>query len=389
MPTKAFQVNGSKKRIGLVLSGGGSRGAYQAGVLKAAGEIAAGAGIEWPFQIITGLSAGALNCAHLSASVDDLEVASSGLSDVWAELTADRVFRTDAASFTSIGARWLAGVASGGFARSKKPDALVDTTPLRDLIASRLDPGIIDDNINKGRLYAACVSATEYATSRGVSFVHGHPEIHMWRKVRSIALAQRFRAEHIMASSAIPLLFPAIKIGQRHYGDGCLRNLTPLLPAIELGASRIFVISVRRETQLDEAPRPGCEGASAGRVLSVILNAVLMDGLESDLDYLTRINRIVNEVDSEESRYRQIPFLMIRPSKDIALIAMEHAKAMPPLVRFLTRGLGPLSQSAELISYLLFHPDFCRALINLGYSDGMAQAPQIEAFLKSEGDPAP
>ena len=114
-----------------------------------------------------------------------------------------------------------------------------------------------------------------------------------------------------------------------------------------------------------------------------------MDGLESDLDDLTRINRIVNEVDSEESRYRQIPFMMIRPSKDIALMAMEHAKAMPPLVRFLTRGLGPLSQSAELISYLLFHPDFCRALINLGYSDAMAQAPQIEAFLKGEGDPAP
>ena len=374
----------TQQRSGLVLSGGGSRGAYQAGVLKAAGEIADGAGIEWPFKIITGLSAGALNCAHLASSKVDLTTASSELASVWADLTADRVFRTDAASISVIGGRWLSGLISGGVTRSKRPDSLVDTKPLYDLISSRLDPNIIDQNIASGRLYAACVSATEYATSRGVSFIHGHPDIELWRKARSMALAQRFRVEHIMASAAIPMLFPAVKIGQRHYGDGCLRNLTPLLPAIEMGATRLFVVGVRREMQIDEAPRPGSEGASAGRVLSVILNAVMMDGLESDLEYLGRINRIVSEVDANESRYRQIPFLMIRPSKDIAAIAIEHASAMPPLVRYLTRGLGPISQTAEFISYLLFQPDFCRALINLGYSDAMAEAPEIEAFLKAE-----
>lgn len=370
------------------MSGGGSRGAYQAGVLKAAGEIAEGAGIEWPFKIITGLSAGALNCAHLASSENDLAVTSTDLASVWADLTADQVFRTDAASLSSIGGRWLAGLLSGGAARTKKPDALLDTQPLRDLIAARLDQSAIDKNISRERLYAACVSATEYATSRGVSFIHGHPEIHEWRKVRNFALAQRFRIEHIMASSAIPMLFPAIKIGQRHYGDGCLRNLTPLLPAIEMGATRLFVIGVRREMQIDDVPRPGSEGASAGRVLSVILNAVMMDGLESDLESLTRINRLVRdlspELNEDELRYRNIPFLMIRPSKDIAAIAIEHAAAMPTLVRYLTRGLGPISQTAEFISYLLFQPDFCRALINLGYSDGMAQAQEITAFLKAE-----
>lgn len=381
MPIKKGHI---QQRSGLVLSGGGSRGAYQAGVLKAAGEIADGAGIEWPFKIITGLSAGALNCAHLASSKADLATASSELASVWADLTADRVFRTDAASISVIGGRWLSGLISGGVTRSKRPDSLVDTKPLYDLISSRLDPNIIDQNIASGRLYVACVSATEYATSRGVSFIHGHPDIELWRKARSMALAQRFRVEHIMASAAIPMLFPAVKIGQRHYGDGCLRNLTPLLPAIEMGATRLFVVGVRREMQIDEAPRPGSEGASAGRVLSVILNAVMMDGLESDLEYLGRINRIVSEVDANESRYRQIPFLMIRPSKDIAAIAIEHASAMPPLVRYLTRGLGPISQTAEFISYLLFQPDFCRALINLGYSDAMAEALEIEAFLKAE-----
>lgn len=370
------------------MSGGGSRGAYQAGVLKAAGEIADGAGIEWPFKIITGLSAGALNCAHLASSENDLAVTSTDLASVWADLTADQVFRTDAASLSSIGGRWLAGLLSGGAARTKKPDALLDTQPLRDLIAARLDQSAIDNNISRERLYAACVSATEYATSRGVSFIHGNPEIKEWRKVRNFALGQRFRVEHIMASSAIPMLFPAIKIGQRHYGDGCLRNLTPLLPAIEMGATRLFVIGVRREMQIDDVPRPGSEGASAGRVLSVILNAVMMDGLESDLESLTRINRLVRdlspELNEDELRYRNIPFLMIRPSKDIAAIAIEHAAAMPTLVRYLTRGLGPISQTAEFISYLLFQPDFCRALINLGYSDGMAQAQEITAFLKAE-----
>jgi len=368
----------------LVLSGGGSRGAYQAGALKAIGEIAAGAGHEWPFKIVTGLSAGALNCAHLVSSKQSIEITSSELTDIWANITADRVFRTDPASISSIGARWLAGVASGGVARTKKPASLVDTTPLRDLIASRLNANAIDHNITSGRLRAACVSATEYATSRGVSFIHGHRDVPLWRKTRTVSIAQRFRTEHIMASSAIPLLFPAIKIGHRHYGDGCLRNLTPLLPAVELGATRVMVIGVRREAQVDELPRTGSEGASAGRVLSVILNAVLMDGLEADVETLNKINGFVTEIPAATSRYRKIPFLMIRPSKDIAAIAMDFAAEMPPLVRYFTRGLGPLSQSAEFISYLLFQPEFCRALIDLGYSDAMAQASRIEAFLRDE-----
>ena len=377
--------SGHQHLNGLVLSGGGSRGAYQAGALQAIGEIAAGAGIEWPFQIVTGLSAGALNCAHIVSSRHSIEAASSELAGIWADLTADKVFRTDPASISSIGARWLAGVASGGVARTKKPDSLVDTTPLRDLIAGRLNANAIDHNITSGRLRAACVSATEYATSRGVSFVHGHRDAPLWRKTRTVSIAQRFRTEHIMASSAIPLLFPAIKIGHRHYGDGCLRNLTPLLPAIELGATRLMVIGVRREAQVDELPRTGSEGASAGRVLSVILNAVLMDGLESDVETLNKVNRLVTEVPGTTSRYREIPFLMIRPSKDIAALAIEYSAEMPALVRYFTRGLGPLSQSAEFISYLLFQPEFCRALIQLGYSDTMARATDVAEFLRGEG----
>ena len=369
---------------GLVLSGGGSRGAYQAGVLKAAGEIAAGAGIEWPFEICTGLSAGAINCAHLVSSKDGLQETAADLAGIWSELTSDHVFRTDPASLSSIAARWLAGVATGGATQGKKPQSLVDTEPLRDLIASRLDAAAIDHNIARGRLHAACVSATEYATSRGVSFIQGHPSIPLWRKARTISMAQRFRVEHVMASSAIPLLFPGIKIGHRHYGDGCLRNLTPLLPAIEMGASRLFVVGVRREMDIDDVPRPGSEGATAGRVLSVILNAVLMDGLEADLDYLSRLNRLVDEVNQPGIKYRKIPFMMIRPSKDIAALAIECAEVMPAFVRYLTRGLGPIAQTAELISYLLFHPEFCRALINLGYSDAMALAPAIEQFMRGD-----
>ncbi|MEY4631036.1 MAG: hypothetical protein RIQ81_1156 [Pseudomonadota bacterium] len=358
-------------------------------MLKAAGEIAAGAGIEWPFHICTGLSAGAINCAHLVSSKDSLAETSADLAALWSELTSDHVFRTDPASLSGIAARWLAGVATGGATQTKKPQSLVDTEPLRDLIASRLDAAQIDQNIARGRLHGACVSATEYATSRGVSFIQGHPSIPLWRKARSLAIGQRFRVEHVMASSAIPLLFPGVKIGHRHYGDGCLRNLTPLLPAVEMGASRLFVVGVRREMDIDDVPRPGSEGASAGRVLSVIINAVLMDGLEADLDYLKRLNRLVDEVgESYEGknpfRYRKIPFLMVRPSKDIAAIAIEHASVMPPLVRYLTRGLGPIGQTAELISYLLFHPEFCRALINLGYADAMAAAPQIESFLRGD-----
>lgn len=373
-------------QIGLVLSGGGSRGAYQAGVLKATAEISEKTGINWPFQIITGLSAGALNAIHLASASRSFKDSTLSLSEIWRNITAEQVFRTDPASLTGIGARWITGLASGGLARSRKPDALLDTEPLRDLIEKRLKPEALEANIASGRLKAVCISATEYASSRGVSFVQAADSVPLWHKKRTRAQPTRIQTDHIMASAAIPLLFPAVKIDSHHYGDGCLRNLTPLLPAVEMGADRLFVVGVRQDIEPDEPPHPGWEGASAGRVLSVLINAVLMDGLEADIDYLTRVNKVVAAAKKSlsPSGHRTIPFLVIQPSRDLAEIALEHAESMPILVRYLTRGLGPLNQTAEFISYLLFDPGYCQALHDLGYNDAMARADEIQKFLRAD-----
>lgn len=370
--------------VGLVLSGGGSRGAYQTGVIKATAEIAARMGQDWPFQIITGLSAGALNAVHLASTSKSLQDSASGLAEIWGQMTAEQVFRTDPASLTGIGARWVTGLASGGLARTKKPDALLDTEPLRGLVESRLRPDAIEENIVDGRLRAICISATEYASSRGVSFVQAAEDVPLWHKKRTRGERTIIQVDHIMASAAIPLLFPAIKIDSHYYGDGCLRNLTPLLPAVEMGAERLFVVGVRQDIPGDIAIQPSWDGASAGRVLSVLINAVLMDGLEADIDYLTRVNKVVSAMrgKSDTVVHRHIPFLLIQPSRDLAEVALEHADSMPVLVRYLTRGLGPLNQTAEFISYLLFDPGYCQALLNLGYNDAMARALEIEEFLR-------
>ena len=372
------------RRIGMVLSGGGARGAYQAGVLKAVGQICKIEGLDWPFKIITGLSAGAVNCTYLASSSSDFYESSSSLANIWSELVADDVFRTDPASLSAIGARWISAIATGGMAISKKPQSLVDTSPLRRLVTRYLDSDTIEKNIEAGKYDAVCVSATNYATSRGVSFVHGGSNQKLWNKPRNHAVAQRIRPDHVLASAAIPLLFPAVKIGNTYYGDGCLRNLTPLNPAIKLGADKIFIIAVRREMKINDPVSPGKEGASAGRILSVLLNAVLLDGLESDLDNLTAINQLITHYGCSIERLREIPFFMMRPSKDIAEIAVNFAYAIPPFVRYLTHGLGPFEQTAEMISYLLFEPSFCRALIELGYTDAMAEAQSISRFLKND-----
>lgn len=373
----------SDHSVGLVLSGGGARGAYQAGVLKALGQICRVRNIKWPFQIMTGLSAGAINCAYLACSPEDFYRTTDTLSKIWSEIRADDVFRTDPASLSHIGVRWVSAVMTGGFALSDKPQSLVDTTPLRKLISRFLSADAIQKNIEQKKFEAVCVSATEYASSRCVSFVQSNGGKSLWEKPARYAVAANLKPDHVMASSAIPVLFPAIKIDSKFYGDGCLRNLTPLSPALRLGAYKLFVIGVRKDLHTDSPTPVSRNGASAGRILSVLLNAVLMDGLESDLENLQTINHLLGHFNSTTDTLRTVPIFIMRPSTDIAELALGFTDAISPLVRYLTHGLGPMQQTAEMISYLLFEPEFCRSLIELGHADTMAQAEDIGAFLES------
>lgn len=370
----------SKKKIGLVLSGGGARGAYQAGVLKAIGEMCRIQNQPWPFQIMTGLSAGAINCTYLASHSEDFYTASKDLSEIWAELRSDDIFRTDAASLSTIGARWISTVMTGGWAGSEKPQSLVDTSPLHQIITRYLKPDVVDQHITNKKFESLCISATEYSSSRCVSFVQTQNLSTLWNKSRGFAIHEKINPDHVLASSAIPLLFPAVRIGSRFYGDGCLRNITPLSPSIKLGSDKLLVIGVRHSSNGMEGPHGMSEGATAGRILSVLLNAVLMDGLESDLEFLKTINHLTPGNSSTTCDFRKIPVLVLRPSSDIAQIAIAYTNTISPFIRYLTRGLGPLRETAEMISYLLFERNFCRALLELGHSDALERATEIVDF---------
>ena len=283
-----------------------------------------------------------------------------------------------------IGVKWATGLISGGISSSLRVHSLVDTSPLRTLLEKHIKLDRIKRNIQEGKLKAVALTATDYATSLSVTFTQGDESTSPWKANRRIGVAANITIDHVMASSAIPLVFPAIKIGERFYGDGCLRNMAPLSPAIHLGVDKLLVIGVRRDTPQDEEPRPGSIGATAGRVISVLINSVMLDGTEIDLEYLEKINRLIgtNPVNSAGRQLRKIDVLSIKPTVDIAKLALEKSDSMPKFLRFLVKGLGPESETAELISYLLFEPEYCTELLNLGCKDAMANADKIAEFIE-------
>jgi NTE family protein len=267
--------------------------------------------------------------------------------------------------------------------------ALLDTAPLRELLQNNLDFPKIQSHIQSGALTALAVTAVDYHSSMAATFVQGNENLPSWVSSRRYSERTEIHSDHIMASAAIPLLFPPVEILGRHYGDGCLRNLAPLSPSIHLGAEKILVIGVRRDTEILEAQnkvsRP--ESPSLAKVINTLLNAVLLDGIEIDVDRLKKINQFMSQVpDKIQDRvnFRKVDFVWIRPSVDIGQLAFEHADKLPRFIRYLMRGLGPSEDSKEMISYLLFDPVFCRKLIELGYVDAMNQKEDIERLLTQD-----
>ena len=387
-PDKSNSGAASDQRPGLVLSGGGARGAYQAGALKAIAQIAGKMGKKHPFPIITGVSAGAVNAAYMGVYADHIKGAAHLLTALWGSIHTENIFRTDPISFSQIGLRWASGLVSGGVKKTRI-HSLLDTQPLRQLLTKHLKLPRVQSNIDSGVLRALAITATDYATSLGITFVAGNSEITPWQRSRRSGILADLSVEHVMASAAIPLLFPAVQLEDRWYGDGCLRNMAPLSPAVRLGADRLLVVGVRRDSQLGEAPRPGSIGASAGRVLSVLINSVMLDGTENDLESLARTNALIDSLGVDGARraqysgrdLRRIDFLCVKPTEDLAQVALAHAKNLPPILRYLVKGLGPVEETAELISYLLFEPPYCRELIALGFEDAMRARGNIEALI--------
>ncbi len=370
---------------GLVLSGGGARGAYQAGVLQGVAEIAAELGLEQPFKIITGVSAGAVNAANLASSSESLPQATERLVGRWSEIQAEDVFKTDAVTAGRLGFKFAVDAAIGALYKKKLARSLLDTSPLKGYIEGNTDFSAIEKNLASGHIEALAITAMNYTDSHSHTFVQSLREPKMWDRSRRKSIMSKIGVEHVMASGAIPLFFPPVQIDVDHYGDGCLRNTAPLSPAIHLGASRLLVIGVRRPDHLAPTVQAHVE-PSLARVLGVVLNALLMDAIEFDMERLARINKTVEMIPVEmrqQMQLRKIEYLWIRPSQDIGQIASRLFDRLPRVLRYLVSGLGSQKEASEITSYLLFDPEFCSELAKLGRADAAASREQIEHFLRN------
>jgi len=400
--------------LGLVLTAGGARGAYQAGVLKRIGEIPSLADGPSPFAIVTGASAGAINGALIAAGSAAFGDATRELVRLWSSLDVGDVFRTDLVTlgFGAIG--FLRDLVCGGLFGTTVTSSFVDASPLRALIARVLPKGAIGDAIRQGHLYAVAVSATSYHSGRSFTFVEGRPGHPVWAKSRRVVLPVEITADHVCASAAIPLVFPPVPVrsaaGDLYFGDGALRLVTPCSPAIRLGATRLLAIGIRSSRaadalsreELDVAEEAGASGSllvcpPLAQICGVFLNAIFLDHLDSDLDHLRRMNELIRAYEGAEDHpvppkpptvsepMRIVTPLALSPSEDLAMVAQRFAHRMPRLVRYVMEGLGtPDAQSADLMSYLLFDSAYTRALIQIGYRDAGERIGEIEAFLRGE-----
>jgi len=387
---------------GLVLTAGGARGAYQAGVLRRVGEIAAARGKASPFPIVAGASAGAINGAIVAAGSNDLAAATRRLAEIWSNLEFRDVAHVDPISLGMNGVALLRDFSLGGFLPKAGLGALLDATPLRAFLMRHLKLAGIARAIGSGALHAVAISATSYHSGRSFTFIQGAEGHATWTRRRRVALRATLGVDHVLASAAIPLVFAPVRVrtegGELWFGDGALRLVNPLSPAIRLGASRVLAVGVRCEsaaaglwqTETASVGRRRKSGAATpqppmAQICGVFLNAIFLDHLDADVGHLERMNewvRAQGDAAAASDSMRVIEPLVINPSEDLALVASQFAHRMPRAIRFLMDGLGrPDAQSADLMSYLLFDSAYTRALVEIGYRDADKRSGEIEAFL--------
>ena len=368
------------------MTGGGARAAYQIGVLKAVAEMLP-KGAPSPFKIICGTSAGAINAVSLATMADNYNHAVAQLLRVWGNFRVSQVFYSDIKSISHIALRWLLALGLGGLAK-RRPLALLDRKPLRDLLLQRLDFDRIQQVIDSGILHAVCLTASGYTSGQSVTFYQGVESIVPWSRVRRCGSTCRLGIDHLMASSAIPFLFEAVKVNREYFGDGSMRQMAPLSAALHLGAERIMVIGNQRDDEKVRERKLSNEYPSPAQIAGHILDSIFLDSMEADLERLERINKTVDVISSRHFRKREIPLrkvhaYVIAPSIDIGELAQEYVYELPRTLRYMLKGIGAMRKNGGgLTSYLLFEKGYCRHLIRLGYEDAMQDQERIAEFLR-------
>ncbi len=384
-------------KTGLILSGGGARAAYQAGVLQAISRILGEAG--WPaarnpFEIICGTSAGALNAAGLACRADDFGDAVDQLADVWEGIDVTQVYRADSLGVLRSGARWLSLLSFGWMLRqwhAAPPTSLLDNTPLVGLLHRMLDLPRLDAALASGCLDALAVTASSYSGGQHVTFYQSEREIAPWKRHQRLALQGQIGVEHLLASSALPFIFPAVPLyfdGHLEYcGDGSMRQLAPIAPAIHLGARRVLVVGAGRMNETVNHLPVHVRYPSLAQIAGHALSSIFLDGLAMDIERLQRVNETLSMLPEEalaKTPLRRIDLLAIVPSERLDDIAARHAVNLPGPVRTLLGGIGAIeARGASLASYLLFEGGYTRELMALGQRDTYVRRRDVLEFFEA------
>ena len=380
----------ARPKIGLILTGGGARAAYQVGVLRALAELLP-KGENTPFPIICGTSAGSINSTILAVDAANFRHAVRRLVLVWKNFHVDQVYRADIFGAFRNSARWLLAALSGGRLRTVRGDShpvsLLDSAPLAALLRKYIDLSAIQRNIDAGHLTALSITCSGYTSGQSVSFYQGHPDLKNWERARRIGVAMPIAMDHLLASSALPFIFPPTRINREYFGDGSMRQIAPVSPALHLGAERLLVIGVGRQLQPNAERIQSNAFPTLAQIAGHALNSIFLDSLEVDLERLQRINRTIELIPEDVRQQTNYPlhavdFRVISPSVELEKIAAEHAHELPRTIRLLLSSVGGTRKSgSNLLSYLLFEKTYCRALIKLGYKDTMARKDELLAFL--------
>jgi NTE family protein len=380
-----FPANRLKPRAGLVLTGGGARAAYQVGVVKAVRDIL-GNPVKNPFPIVCGTSAGAINAATLAVFADNFSRAVANLLEVWEHMRCHHIYRTDPWHVFKSGARWLAAMM---LVSRRNPISLLDNHPLKEMLEKNLPFERIQQHIDSGALYAVCVTASGYTTGQSVSFFQGGSGLEGWERNQRIGAAVPLKLELLLASAALPFIFPAVKVHREYFGDGSMRQIAPVSPALHLGADRVLIVGTGRQT-LDQSRARSNVYPSLAQIAGHALNSIFLDSLMVDIERMERINRTVklippDKLSDSTIQLRPVKVLFITPSQPLERIAARFIHELPGTVRFILRPTGALNRSgSNLASYLLFEESFCRALIDLGYQDTISRESEVKEFFEPE-----